>query len=227
MLTSCLRSSPLSYSLDVALQWMSAPNIAGAPLPQRARGFWKARVSAQQDALERLLEAERAQLPPWLVVGFASGIAAWFTLGSAGAWAGFICTAAALSLAGFTIGSGRAGWALGWFTLAAALGCSLVWARAEWVRAPRLERPVVTQVTGRVEAVDHLAAKQTLRLMIRTEQSDLPPRSGCRSPTRTFPPGWPPGRGCRCAPGWRRRRQCRCRAPTISRVLPGSSRRRG
>ena len=94
--------------------------------------------------MERLLEAERTQLPPWLVVGFASGIAAWFTLGSPGSWAGFLCTALALSLAGFVIGSGRAGRALGWFTLAAALGCALVWARAEWVRAPRLERPVVT-----------------------------------------------------------------------------------
>jgi competence protein ComEC len=126
--------------------------------------------------VERLLEAERAQLPPWLVVGFASGIAAWFMLGSPGQWAGFVCTAAALSLAGFSTGRGRAGRALGGFAPAAALGCALVWARAEWVRAPRLERPVVTQVSGDVEAVDHLAAKQTLRLLVRTEQPESPPK---------------------------------------------------
>jgi competence protein ComEC len=154
---------------------MSAPNIAGAPLPQQARGYWRERVRAASEAVERLLEAERSQLPPWAVVGFGTGIAAWFALDSTTQWAGFLCVAAALSLGGFAVGSGRAGRALGWFALAAALGCSLVWARAEWVRAPRLERPVVTEVSGRVEAIDYLAAKQTLRLRIRTDTAALPP----------------------------------------------------
>ena len=54
------------------MQWTSAPNIAGAPLPQRARGYWGARLRATLEGLERLLEAERAQLPPWLAVGFGS-----------------------------------------------------------------------------------------------------------------------------------------------------------
>src|SRR5213082_1129955 len=94
------------------MQWTSAPNIGEAPLPQRARGYWKVRFSALHGELERLLEAERAQLPPWFVVGFGSGIA-------------------------------------GWFALAAALGCGLVWARGTWVELPRLSRPVVTDVSGR------------------------------------------------------------------------------
>src|SRR5215213_11110375 len=107
------------------MQWTSAPNIAGAPLPQRARGYWKARISAAGEGLEKLLEDERAQLPPWFVVGFGSGIAAWFTLDAPRAWAAFLCIAAALALAGFVVGSGRAGRALGWFALAASLGCAL------------------------------------------------------------------------------------------------------
>ena len=65
------------------MQWTSAPNIGEAPLPQRARGYWETRFSAAYEGVEKLLEAERAQLPPWFVNGFGSGIAAWFALGSA------------------------------------------------------------------------------------------------------------------------------------------------
>src|SRR5436190_24193635 len=112
------------------MQWMSAPNIGEAPLPQRARGYWKAGFSVAGEVLEQLLEAERAQLPPWFVVGFGSGIAAWFALGTPLQWQFFLCIAAALTVLGFGVGRGRAGRALGWFALAAALGCALVWARA-------------------------------------------------------------------------------------------------
>ena len=40
------------------MQWTSAPNIGEAPLPQRARGYWKARFSAAREELEKLLEEE-------------------------------------------------------------------------------------------------------------------------------------------------------------------------
>ena len=80
------------------MQWTSAPNIAGAPLPQRARGYWGARFRAVHEGLERLLEAERTQLPPWLAVGFGAGIAAWFVLERAQQWAAFLCIVSALAL---------------------------------------------------------------------------------------------------------------------------------
>jgi competence protein ComEC len=115
-------------------------------------------------------------LPPWLAVGFGLGIAAWFSLDHAEQWAAFLCIAAGLALAGFTLFAGRAGHALGWFALAATLGCALVWARSEWVAAPRLERPLVTEVSGRVEQVDHLAAKGAVRLTMRTASPALPPK---------------------------------------------------
>src|SRR4051812_16425483 len=143
------------------MQWTSAPNIGEAPLPQRARSYWKVRISALHEELEKLLEVERAQLPPWVVVGFGSGIAAWFALGEPRQWAAFLCLAAGLALAGFVLGSGRSGRALGWFFLAAMLGCALIWGRSLWVALPRLDHPVVTDVTARVESVDHLAARDT------------------------------------------------------------------
>ncbi len=132
---------------------------------------------------------ERAQLPPWLAVGFGSGIAAWFALNQPGQWAAFLCIAAALALAGFVVGGGRSGRALGWFALTALLGCALVWARAEWIAAPRLVRPVVAEVAGQVESVDHLAARDTVRLTLRTSDSALPPRVRVSVDEDRAPPG--------------------------------------
>ena len=175
------------------MQWTSAPNIGEAPLPQRARSYWKARFSAAREGLETLLEAERAQLPPWFVIGFGSGIAAWFALGSPVAWKAFLSLAAAVSLAGFALAPGRGGRALGWFALAATLGCSLVWARAGWVAQSRLERPVVADIAATVESVEHLAARDTVRLLLKPDDPHLPPNIRISIDEDKFPAGIAPG----------------------------------
>jgi competence protein ComEC len=174
------------------MQWTSAPNIAGAPLPQRARSFWKARFGEWNGKLEKLLEAERAQLPPWIVVGFGSGIAAWFAFDGPRQWSALLCLGAALGLAGFALGSDRAGRALGWFMIAATLGCGLVWGRAEWVAQPRLDRPAVVDLTGRVISVDHLATKDTVRLLVAPADALLPPLVRVSVDEDKFPPGIAP-----------------------------------
>ena len=160
-----------------------------APLPQRARSYWKTRFSAFHEELEKLLEAERAQLPPWLVVGFGSGIAAWFALDLRQQWAAFLFLGAGMAVAGFVLIHGRAGRALGWFALAATLGCALVWGRSAWVAQPRLERPVVTEVAGRVEAVDYLAAKDSVRLTVHPTDPALPPKVRISVDEDDFPAG--------------------------------------
>src|SRR3954451_24406524 len=175
------------------MQWTSAPNIGEAPLPQRARGYWKTRFSAAVEGLEELLEAERAQLPPWVVGGVGAGIAAWFVLGEHHQWTAFLCIAAALALIGFGLGGGRAGRALGWFALAATLGCALVWARSAWVAQPRLSPPIVTDVAARVEGVDYLTAKQAVRLMLKPEGTQLPPRVRVSIDDDKLPAGIAPG----------------------------------
>ena len=164
-----------------------------APLPQRARGYWRARISAAGEGLERLLHAERAQLPPWAVVGLGSGIAAWFALGEPRQWTAFLCLAAALALAGFAFGRGRTGRAFGWFALAATTGCALVWARASWVEQPRLTRPVVTELSGTVETVDHLAAREATRVLVRSTTPGLPPTLRLSIDDDKLPPGIGPG----------------------------------
>ena len=158
------------------MQWMSAPNIAGAPLPQRARGYGQAQVAAGRAKLEGFLERERAQLPPWIAVGFGTGIAAWFALDSAAEWQGFLCIAFALAVLGFLSRGGRAERALGWIGLAAGVGCALIWARSEWVASPRIARPIVTEVVARVEQVEQLVAKGDTRLLLAPQQPELPPR---------------------------------------------------
>ena len=77
-------------------------------------------------------------------------------------------------LGGLTWGQGRAGRALAWFALASAMGCGLVWARSAWVAAPRLDRPQVVRFTASVAGVDHLAAKQTVRLLLHPLTPGLP-----------------------------------------------------
>ncbi|HEX8840014.1 MAG TPA: ComEC/Rec2 family competence protein [Sphingomicrobium sp.] len=157
------------------MQWTSAPNIGEAPLPQRARGYWKTRFSAAHGELEKLLERERAQLPLWSVVGFGSGIAVWFTLNRPWQWQAFLCLALAASLFGFGLGKGRTGAALGWFAMAAAIGCGLVWVRANAVAAPRLARVQIASIVADVRAVDPLVARETVRLTLHPRTPGLPP----------------------------------------------------
>jgi competence protein ComEC len=155
---------------------MSAPNIAGAPLPQPARGYWKAHFSAVREGVEAFLERERAQLPPWFVVGFGTGIAAWFTLDTPRQWLALLAIAGAIALAGFTARGGRVERAAGWFALAVVLGCALVWGRSAWVAAPRLSQPVIIAFDAPLERVESLVAKGDVRLTPAPIDSSLPPR---------------------------------------------------
>lgn len=71
-------------------------------------------------------------------------------------------------------GGGRAAF---WAGLAIALGCALIWARAERLAAPVLERPAVAQITGRIVAVDPIPSREMVRLTIApVAGAGLPPR---------------------------------------------------
>ncbi|MEO8175781.1 MAG: ComEC/Rec2 family competence protein [Sphingomicrobium sp.] len=133
-----------------------------------------------RDGVEAFLERERGQLPLWIVVGLGTGIVAWFSLGTLLDWVAFLCVSIALALAGFVIRGGRAERAAGWFGLAMALGCSLVWARAHYIAAPRLDHPLVAQFQGVVEQVETRTARGDLRLTLAPTgaagQGALPPR---------------------------------------------------
>ncbi len=128
------------------------------------------------DAVERWLEAERDQLVLWLPVMLGLGIAAWFVLPDAARWSALIAAAAALSLIGVaTAGRGRAPRVLAVAALAVALGCALIWWRAERVAAPVLARPAMVTLDGTVVRVEALPAREMVRLTLApVGRSDLP-----------------------------------------------------
>jgi competence protein ComEC len=155
----------------------------------RARAF--PRVGA---ALERLAEAERDQLPLWLPIGLIAGIAAWFWLPDHFGWAAFAAGMGALAL-GFatTAGGTRWGRALALFALAAALGCALIWWKADRATAPRLEREGLAELVATVETVQPLAAERTLRLVVAPQDPALPRRLRVTIPEGKAPAGLTPG----------------------------------
>jgi competence protein ComEC len=171
------------------MQWTSAPNIAGAPLPQRARGYWRAWFRAGRERIEAFLEAERAQLPPWLVVGFGTGIAAWFDFAEPQQWITLIAAAASLSAIAFALRGGRMERAVAWFAVATALGCALAWARAEWVAMPRLKRPEVVIFNSRVEKVEPLVARSVVRVTLLPSDPSLPRKIRVSIPDEDAPAG--------------------------------------
>jgi competence protein ComEC len=128
-------------------------------------------------ALEALADRERDQLPLWLPVGLIVGIAGWFWLPTRESWIAFLLAAAGAMLGFVALGWGtRWGKALAIFCLAILLGCANIWARAERLAAPRLAHPQLATFDGRLEAVQRLPARDTVRLIVRTEGAALPPR---------------------------------------------------
>lgn len=172
----------------------SAPSIALRPLQTAAEGV-RGLLHGLAQALEARFEIEREQLPLWLPVGLGLGIAAWFALGSPSAWWAFLLGAAgaALALLGFGGSRSRAARALGIFALAAALGCGLVWIKAERAAAPRLEKARLATFEARVETVQHLAAKEAVRLVIVPVPGSGIPRLRLNVPEEAAPSGLEPG----------------------------------
>lgn len=128
--------------------------------------------------IEAALEAERDQIALWLPVALGAGIAAWFMLPDRAGWFAAMALFAGVGLAGCALGLGRRlGRTLAWAGFAALLGVVLIWARADWVASPRIDRPVVARVTGTIEAAERQPARELVRLTIATDKALLlPPR---------------------------------------------------
>lgn len=128
--------------------------------------------------IEAALEAERDQLALWLPIALGVGIALWLALPDSSAWFGAMALLGGVALTGCAIGvSRRLGLALLVGGVAGLIGLLLVWTRADWVAAPRIDRPRVALVSGRIESVERLPARELVRLTIATDPGLLlPPR---------------------------------------------------
>lgn len=140
----------------------------GTPAPPH----WQAR--AVFASAEKRLEAERAQLAPWWVVGLGSGIAAWLVLAEPARWTALLVMLAGLAGLGAALG-GRLGRSAALFALAVALGLALIWWRSVEVAAPRLGETRIVAFEGEVVQAERLAAKDNMRLTLAPSTPDLPP----------------------------------------------------
>lgn len=128
--------------------------------------------------IEAALEAERDQLALWLPIALGAGIALWLILPDRTSWFGAMALLGGVALTGLAIGLGRRfGLALLVGGVVALIGLLLVWTRADWVAAPRIDRPRVALVSGQIELVERLPARELVRLTIATDPGlMLPPR---------------------------------------------------
>ncbi|QTH19948.1 ComEC/Rec2 family competence protein [Rhizorhabdus wittichii] len=146
---------------------------APPPIGSAVRPAIGHRIAAR---LEAWLEAERDQVALWLPVALGGGIALWLVLPDRNGWFAALALLAGIALCGVALGVGRrAGRMLLVGALAAIAGLLLVWARADWVAAPRIDRPVVTEVAGRIEAVERMPARELTRLTIAPDAGLLLP----------------------------------------------------
>lgn len=153
---------------------MDSAEPVGAALQH---GHWRklADLASGLARLEQFLERAGFDRAPWLVVAFAGGIAAWFALPTAAMWLVFIH--AMLATCAFGLAAlkedGRFPYirqAVTALTLAAALGCAVVWAKSELVGVTAIERPMVGTLNARVlERIDQ-PADHRVRLLLATRE---------------------------------------------------------
>lgn len=144
-------------------------------------GPWRKRVDLASglSAIEGSLVRAGFARAPWLVVGFATGIGAWFALPSAGWWLGLMLTCAAMA-GGVLIWLREDGafpflrQALAAIALAIALGCGHVWVKSSLVGAAPIARPQVAELVGTVLSRQEQPAEGRARLLLATRD----PNSG-------------------------------------------------
>ncbi|WP_414714473.1 ComEC/Rec2 family competence protein [Sphingomonas sp.] len=162
----------------------SAPSTGFRPL--QIAGGWRF-----GERLERWLEAERGQIVLWIPVMLGAGIAAWFALPDAGRWSAVMLGGLGVAAAGLALGGGgRAARCAAVAGLLVALGCALIWWRAERVAAPVLARAAIVAFQGKVERVEQLPARDMVRVRIAPEAgAGLPPAVRVNLDAKDVPAG--------------------------------------
>jgi competence protein ComEC len=142
-------------------------------------GHWRKRIDLASGltSIERFLASAGFDRAPWLVVGFAAGIGAWFGLPYQWHWLVLIaiCVMIGASALGLLRPDGRWPWtrqAVAALTLAVALGCGHVWLKSELVGAAPIARPQVAEITGAVLSRQEQPAEDRVRLLLATRDPE-------------------------------------------------------
>lgn len=168
--------------------------MASSAASARSTGFRPLQIAGRLrigERLERWLEAERGQIVLWIPVMLGAGIAAWFALPDTNRWSAVMLGGVAVAAAGIALGrAGRAARCVAVAGLLVALGCALIWWRAERVAAPALARPAIVAFQGKVERVEQLPARDMVRVRIAPEAgSGLPPAVRVNLDAKEVPAG--------------------------------------
>ena len=142
-------------------------------------GPWRKRMDLASglSAIEKFLAQAEFARAPWLVVAFAAGIAAWFTLPTAGWWIGLLAACSIIAAAALLLlrEDGRYPFlrqAIAALALAAGLGCGHVWLKSNLVGARPIERPQAAEVQGRILARQDQPAEGRVRLLLATRDPE-------------------------------------------------------
>jgi competence protein ComEC len=136
----------------------------------------RVRLSSVADATERFLGRAEFDRGPWLAIGLAGGIGAWFALPGPGWWVGTIATGLIAALGALALWRGVetrvnvlvACVGLG---LVVASGVALIWARSELVGAPPLERAASLTLSGAILERIEQPADARVRLVLATRDT--------------------------------------------------------
>ncbi len=135
------------------------------------------RLSSIADRANVFLSRAGFDRGPWLAVGFAAGIGAWFQLDTPWQWIGAMGAAVAIALAAAALWRGVASrsevllGAVG-FALVFAAGIAAVWLRSETVGAPAIERPEAAWLTGRILEREEQPARDRVRIVLATRDAE-------------------------------------------------------
>ncbi len=142
-------------------------------------GPWRKRMDLASglSAIEKFLAQAEFARAPWLVVAFAAGIAAWFTLPTAGWRIGLLAACSIIAAAALLLlrEDGRYPFlrqAIAALALAAGLGCGHVWLKSNLVGARPIERPQAAEVQGRILARQDQPAEGRVRLLLATRDPE-------------------------------------------------------
>lgn len=147
---------------------------AGAALQH---GPWRNRATLASglSAMEGFLVRAGFARAPWLVVGFAAGIATWFTLPTPIWWI-------AIMASGFGVGGGALvclrvdgpypymRLAIAAMAFAVALGCGHVWVKSALVGARPVSAPMVANLSGAILSRQDQPADDRVRLLLATRE---------------------------------------------------------
>lgn len=167
-----------------------ASSKASSALQTRARHG----IALTHRWIERRLEAERDQLVLWVPVALGAGAAAWFVLPDPRHWTAALLACVAVALGALTRArGGRAPVLVAALAMAAATELALTWVRAERVAAPVLARATIAWVTGRIERVEPLPARELTRVTMAVAGWDgggpMPERVRVNLPSGDVPAG--------------------------------------